>query len=166
MKLCVTIEVAGTPDAVLEYLHSDDYLNAAASVEGVLRAEVEERSEDDNRLMVATRWYAPTKLPKLLKKYEGKAPQSVNWLERMDWDVATYTASLTVQPDVPESWRSMYASSGEVTLEPTATGTKLMQQMEFTMSFGLIGKALEKLLKNEIEALLQQRLEVLRQHFG
>ena len=164
MKLSVSINVRTDAATLLEYLYSEEYLQGAvAECEAVSRAEVEERSEDGTTF--AVRWYAPTKLPRVLKRYEGKAPQSVNWLERTTWNRDTFEATLTVIPDVPESWHSKYRSSGKIQLIPKGSSVELRQELEFSMDFGMVGMALEKLLKNEVEALLSQRLEVLKTHF-
>ena len=163
MKISVSIELAADPAAVLDALHSERYLELAAPATGRLRAEIEQREEQGGTLIVATRWYAPTKLPRILTQYEGRAPESVNWLERLTWDLTTFTATLEVTPDMPASWRTRYRSSGVLRIEATPGGARLHQDLEFTMDLGLIGRALEKLLHNEIEALLTQRLGLLRQ---
>lgn len=163
MKLSVEVVVQTDAATLLEYLSSPEYLaDAVARAEAVSDAQLEEREGDT----VAVRWFAPTKLPRILKKYEGKAPKSVNWLERVTWDTTTYTGALQVVPDVPDSWHDKYTSSGTVTIRPTAGGVTLRQDLEFSMDFGLVGKALETLLKGEVEKLLTDRLQVLKQHFA
>ena len=136
-----------------------------ANVDELSRGLVEAREEDAGTLRHAVRWTAPTRLPSILKKYEAKAPSHVSWLEETVWDLASGEASLRVVPEVPDSWHSKYRSSGQIALRESAGATELVEELDFSLDFGLVGKALEKLLKGEVEKLLEKRVEVLRRHF-
>ena len=85
----------------------------------------------------------------------------MNWLETLSWDDDGNRATLVVAPDVPESWRDRYRSRGVITLADDDDHTQVSYELEFSMEFGLVGKALEKLLSSEIESLLKSRLDVL-----
>lgn len=166
MKIHVQHTFHASKEELLDALVSSAYLDdVCARVSAVSTASVEENERDDQSWRTTVRWVAPTRLPSVLKKYENKAPREVSWAEETAWDVRTWTANFNVAPDVPAHWESKYDSTGTLHLEDVEEGkVRLSQTIEFRLNIGLVGKAIERLLKTEVETLLQRRLEILAAH--
>lgn len=167
----VSLRLAAEIDApihlLLEFMTSQAFLDLICEkATTVSSGTVEAVEQFDGKIRHAVRWVAPTRVPAILKKYESRAPKEVSWLEETVWDTGTGEATFRVVPEVPKHWHSKYRSSGRITLRDLGNNCELTQSLEFALDFGLVGKALEKLLKGEVEALLQERLDVLRQKFS
>ena len=165
-KLRLTARIDSSRELVFEYMTSQDYLDLICQkATSVSSGVVEANEHADGKIRHAVRWIAPTRVPSILKKYEAKAPKEVSWVEETVWDEASGEASFRVVPDVPAHWHDKYRSSGRIVLREAGGSTELTQELEFSLDFGLVGKALEKLLKGEVESLLAERLEVLRRKY-
>ncbi len=167
MQINVETEFGASPEEVIAALSAPEYLQDVTDRVSLLQsAEVEADETVGNQRTIAVRFVAPTRLPAILKKYEDRAPSTVSWVETTRWNLDDLTATLDVTPDVPPHWESKYESAGSIALRPTPQGCRLTQSIEFRLNFGLVGRAIEKLLKSEVETLLRSRLDVLRERLG
>ena len=168
MQLHVRTRIPASPDAVVHFLSSQAYLDeVAARTASLERGDVIEHVvEDEGRKIVSSvRWIAPTRLPRFLQRYEDRAPATVSWVETTRWNMRDGTAELTVTPDVPDAWRSRYDSTGTLSLTRLDGESELVQNVEFRLHVPVLGKAIERLVKSEVEQLLELRLGIMREHF-
>lgn len=170
-RLCLTstgapmrLKVSRTFDLSAEELRDvlddpDYYRRVVDAARALSSARTLETAPSETRV----RFTAPTQLPRLLKRYADKAPREVHWDEILRWDDDRRTAVFDVEPHVPDHWHEKYSSDGtmEIVAQPDGRAT-LQIDLDFSLNVGFVGRAIEKLLQKEIEALLQQRLDIIQ----
>ena len=168
MKVAVEFEVGVPPAQAAELMQSGEFLERLASaidlVEGI---EELERRENASRFTRTLRYTARTKLPKFLKRYEGKAPERVRWEERGEWTEVDGGGAIyryQIVPEVPEHWRDYYENNGLLRIVPVSTGSRVSIAFEYGVKIPVFGMSnlVERALKGEVERILVTQGEVLR----
>lgn len=167
MQLHVRAQIPATPEEIVAVLASQTYLDEVSRrAEHISSAEVVGGTVEDDAIVSSVRFVAPTRLPRVLRRYQDRAPAEVSWIETIRWSRATWTGRVSVEPDVPDSWKQRYDSSGLIELHDVDGGVELVQSLEFDLHVPILGAAIEKLLEKEVDRLLTLRLDVLREQFS
>lgn len=166
MKISTTTLIQASPDEVLDYLLSDQFVVVLLPhLDAISNIDEFEVIRHGTRIGQRMRFEAPTKLPAFLRRYEAKMPPLVYWQEIGDWDTHTLEMRLEIVPEAPESWRERYEHRGAFRLLARDEGCDFVQTLELKIhSFGL-GKLIERALGPEIEDIFETRGDVVRKHF-
>lgn len=172
MKIELTTTVKATPQAVLEYLTSPQYIqdlndspkNTEAGLLSV--TEVGRTTNDDLVTDQIIRYKATTRLPKFLKKYENRAPKTVSWHENYAWNRSRLKSTFTIVPDAPPHWQERYTTNGQITLTAQAETTQITHELEYKINLFGLATIIERALSSEIETIFQARNELIRTHFA
>ncbi len=171
MKIDQNITVKATPQAILEYLTSPQYItdldllpyNRTA---GILNVHELGRTTNDGELTdQLIRYQAATRLPKFLKKYEAKAPESIYWQENYHWDKKHCHATFKIVADAPSHWQERYTTAGKLSLIALEDGTRVVHELEYKVQIFGLATIIEHALSSEIEALFDARNKLIRSHF-
>ncbi len=171
MKIERTITVKATPQAVIEYLMSPQYITDLAAhpknrAAGILDVNEAGRTLNDGELTdQIIRYKAATRLPKFLKKYEAKAPESVSWQENIHWERARCQATFNIVADAPAHWQERYSTAGKLTFTALADGTRVTHELEYKVQIFGLATIIERALSSEIESLFDTRNDIIRAHF-
>ncbi|MBA2663813.1 MAG: DUF2505 family protein [Bradymonadaceae bacterium] len=168
MKLERSVIVKAPPEQVVRYLTSADYIrDLVPHLDGIRSLEEHSRQVVNSATLEQTlRFEAATKLPGFLKKYEGKAPESVVWEERVRWDLERGQGRFEIVPEAPAHWRDRYSNQGQLQVQKHPAGSQLTHVLDFKIQLFGLGKVIEKALASEIELIFEARNDVVRKHFG
>lgn len=166
-----SIVVNATPQAILEYLTSPQYISDLDAsrdnrTTGIINVTEVGRTVNDGLLTdQIIRYEATTRLPGFLKKYEAKAPETISWRENVHWEHTRYLATFNIIADAPSHWQERYTSIGKLTLIALEEGTRLVRELDFKINVFGLGKIIERALSSEIETLFDARNKLIHAHF-
>lgn len=169
MRVEAKATVAAGAEEIFDYLGTPEFYRELEDIlQNVSVAElvtVEEVEQD--KVQRVARFRAPTRLPRFLKRFEGRAPGEVSWEDIGVFDRKANQMLFRIRPDVPDHWHELYKNSGVLTISPGKDGKSHVRfSIDFTVSSPGLGFLIERALRGEVEDVLKAQAEVLRRHFG
>ncbi len=162
--------VDASADDIVAFLLSGDYTTQLQTrldkVSKIETRPLEQLSSGIKRRVC--RYTAPTQLPRPLRRFKDKAPDSVSWDEIWDVDIEETFISTEIVPDVPDHWHDYYENEGHIRLSEQSDGTT---NIEMVMHFSLdaptgMGLFLNRAVKSELDTIFDAHKTLIQARFS
>jgi uncharacterized protein YndB with AHSA1/START domain len=129
------------PEAVYAMLADPDFRRMSAEAMQVISADVQLDRGDDGFTLVIDQQQNTKDLPAFARTFAG---ESTHVIQREEWRSTSGGTLVIESPGKP------VATSGTIRLEPSATGTTEVVELDITVKVPLLGGRLEKLMAQKV----------------
>jgi len=151
MKFRHELSYDASPDQVFEMLADPEFRRRSCDAMEVISADVQLERDGQGFTLVIDQLQNTKDLPGFARTFAGESTQAV---QRESWSTSSIGELSIESPGKPTS------ATGTIRLEPTASGTTEIVELEIKVKVPLIGGKLEKLMAEKVAAGMDLEHEV------
>jgi len=151
MKFRHELSYDASPDQVFEMLADPEFRRRSCEAMEVISADVQLERDGQGFTLVIDQLQNTKDLPGFARTFAGESTQAV---QRESWSTSSIGELSIESPGKPTS------ATGTIRLEPTASGTTEIVELEIKVKVPLIGGKLEKLMAEKVAAGMDLEHEV------
>ncbi len=156
MRFSVQQDLAGTPAEVLDVLADPGFVPELGSLPKVGTPELLEHRVEGGRLHQRVRYRFAGELSSAVTKVLD--PSRLVWVDETTWDLGAATATFRI---VPEHYANRLRCSGRQRLAGRGDGARRTVEGDLTVSYPLVGRAVERAILSGFEDHLAGEAELL-----
>ena len=150
-QLQSSIHLSASPASVLAMLCDPDYLALKVSEAQAGEYTVEQDGDFTTTTLMRT---SPVELPAMVQSMIGK---TITLRETQQWNVSSMPYVATLEINVQGAPARV---SGTITLQPASNGTDVVIEATATVAVPIIGKQIENLIAQEVDAALEDEQSI------
>lgn len=161
MRFSVQQDLAGTAAEVLDVLADPGFVPELGSLPKVGTPELLEHRVEGDRLHQRVRYRFSGDLSPAVTRVLD--PSRLVWVDETTWDLGAATATFRI---VPEHYANRLRCSGRQRLADRGDGTRRSVEGDLTVSYPLVGRAVERAILSGLEDHLAGEAELLGRRLG